>query len=240
MIRIILAIAIILAGVSPSLAGGLMVMGGGTPGVCTDANPVGNCTGLDLCQNFEGSPYDNSETWLTYNQDGNCTIDTAYTSTILRGSKSVSMTNTSTGLCLFYHATTDGYMFARVRFSTIPGSGYGSFLDLFDATTPIIGVRVVSDSTFTLFNGTTSTSCGAMSTGTTYYIWLDGAKGTGSNGTANAYISTTATKPGSPTCSVTTGTATTDIASAGLFAYSSAYVADQVLVDSATIGSVCP
>jgi len=37
---------------------GIQMVGGGTP-----AGAPAECTGLLICQNFEGTGYDNSETW---------------------------------------------------------------------------------------------------------------------------------------------------------------------------------
>jgi hypothetical protein len=45
---------------------------------------------------------------------------------------------------------------------------------------------------------------------TLYHVWLRYVKGTGANATLEAYISTTGTKPGSPTISTSAGTSTVD------------------------------
>ncbi len=46
---------------------------------------------------------------------------------------------------------------------------------------------------------------GTMSTGTTYYLWGEVEKGTGSDGKIKLWINTSNTKPGSPVMNVTTG-----------------------------------
>jgi hypothetical protein len=62
-----------------------------------------------------------------------------------------------------------------------------------------------------VLSGTTADSApGTVAINTTYAVWLRYVKGTGANSIAEAYISTTETKP-SVTVQVTNGTATANI-----------------------------
>ena len=45
----------------------------------------------------------------------------------------------------------------------------------------------------------------ALSTNTTYHVWVDWTKGTGTNGTMKVFVSTTGTKPAVAEASLTTG-----------------------------------
>lgn len=89
-------------------------------------------------------------------------------------------------------------------------------------------------------SGTTvssNASNGTLAANTTYHLWIDWAKGTGSNGTMALYIATTATKPGSPTLSMTNGTSTAD-ATTWRFIGPTAGVIDNIVFDyNTTIGS---
>ena len=46
----------------------------------------------------------------------------------------------------------------------------------------------------------------ALSMNTTYHVWADWTKGTGTNGTMKVFVSTTGTKPAVADASITTGT----------------------------------
>jgi hypothetical protein len=85
--------------------------------------------------------------------------------------------------------------------------------------------------------GVTADATG-YSLATTYHIWLEYIKGTGANGQGKLYISTTSTKPGSPTASFNTGTATTDAAQILVFGGASGTIIDRLIADGTqTIGS---
>lgn len=83
----------------------------------------------------------------------------------------------------------------------------------------------------------TSTQVNSYAIATTYHVWLEYTKGTGANGAINGYVATTATKPGSPTFSITTGTATADADKIKLVAPGSIGLWDNLVCDSSAIGS---
>jgi hypothetical protein len=86
-------------------------------------------------------------------------------------------------------------------------------------------------------NGVTADATG-FNLATTYHIWLEYIKGTGANGQGKLYVSTTSTKPGSPTASFNTGTATTDAYELLVFGGASGAIIDRVIADGTqTIGS---
>ena len=195
-----------------------------------------------LCQNMEGTGYDNGETWSEY-PTGDCVINEDYTTTVLRGSQSAYMATTSGDGCWLYHSFTAGsprYAFARVRPVSLPSSYWSNPLMLFDSTpaTDLVNFNVYSDGTTAIYHGAESASCTTLSAGTTYFMWIEYTKGTGTDGIVNMYIATTGTKPASPTCSVTSGTATAD---AGYLISNSshdAFIIDQIMVSTSQMGDV--
>lgn len=91
-----------------------------------------------------------------------------------------------------------------------------------------------------LFDGSANnTGFTVLSDDTEYYVWLHYKKGTGVNSLADLYISTTSTKPGSPECSITNGTSTSDIKHYQFVTGSGAAIQDnvydEVIVDDANI-----
>lgn len=82
------------------------------------------------------------------------------------------------------------------------------FLDGSGAT---VGDLVINNGFIFGHNGSATTTTASASSATTYYIWYEQTKGTGANGTTSIYLSTTTTKPGSPSCTTVVGTATTGI-----------------------------
>jgi hypothetical protein len=69
----------------------------------------------------------------------------------------------------------------------------------------------------------------------TYHIWLEYVKGTGANSEGKLYVSTTSTKPGSPTASFNTGIATLNASEIVIFGGDSTAVIDRLIVDGTQI-----
>ena len=89
-------------------------------------------------------------------------------------------------------------------------------------------------------NGSQASGTTALDPATTYYCWLEYTKGTGANAVVNFYLSTTSTKPGSPTLSITNGGSTTDAVSVRVSGGSatSVYIFDNIVLDGTkAIGS---
>lgn len=89
-------------------------------------------------------------------------------------------------------------------------------------------------------------AAGAQSSGTTacadsteYHAWLEYTAGSGANAVVNFYLSTTSTKPGSPTLSITNGSATANATNARIAAGSTTVVVfDNFVMDGTqAIGS---
>jgi hypothetical protein len=219
------------------------VVGGGAPA----AAPVNECDGKLLCQNFEGTGYDNSESW-TESGEETYTVNEDYTSTILRGTQSLYMYaadvstlgETKAALGATY---TELYGFFRIRLVTLPLVPY-SVISLFDdsANQPFL-LYIDIDGSLSINHGSTEGyGTFEMSAGTTYYVWWYWQKGTGVNGVAWVKIDTDNTIPVSNDCSITAGNSAYSATKFGFIvgAYTGihSFIIDQVLVDNAAIGDV--
>jgi hypothetical protein len=211
---------------------------------CADAS----CTGFMFCQNFEGTGYDNSETWTyeTWTEKG--TVDPDSTSPALRGTQSCAIANTS----YIKHDTggtyTELYSFARYQFADATPTVVTYVYRNQDGTADFGAIRLGTSGKLTCFHGTaTTTAETALSDATTYYIWIHFKASTGAgDGIMTATVSTTR-NPAEATaalgCSVTNGDdADTNIDSVwfGNSADGGAGVSvDQILVKTTAIGTVC-
>ena len=108
---------------------GLIPIGTASAPACADSS----CTGFEVCQNFEGTGYDNSESWTTWN--GTPAEDDT-TATLLRGSQQMALDNTDRvyigvagspgqGSLHFRYKAADGTPSTAFRFIKISYNGAG-------------------------------------------------------------------------------------------------------------------
>jgi hypothetical protein len=228
----------------------MMMTGDGTSAAaCTDANPVGNCTGFLICQNFETTAEDcdpctedHDESWnKTLGGTGTITVDY---STALRGSQSCQIASDgSNGSSMYVTFSAQGtvYGFFRVKVNDGRPSSTNQLM-AFIGDGSVGGVSLMTDGKIRVYNG----SANAQSTTTlddgasgTIYVWFYWTKGTGADGTMGIEVNTSRTF-GAWEAEGTTGTATTDMTSVGLASrYVTDAVFDQVLIKTTAIGTVC-
>jgi hypothetical protein len=204
------------------------------------------CGGYLLCENFETptTGYDNPQglTWTAVPANG--IINPAYVTGPLRGSQSLRI------YAADYHDGTDTVSFTggsprysafRLKLITYP-TDYTNLVYLMDASGNVLTKLETNNAgRIRMVHGSVVVDPGiTLSTSTLYYVWIEYTKGTGSNGTLNGYYSTTTTKPGSPTWSITTGTSTADAAKLQFHIANgpAEYLIDQIIVDSSSIGSM--
>lgn len=227
----------------------LMVTGGSVPAApsCADSS----CTGFLICQNFEGTGYDNSESWSEGPGSGGA-VNEDYTTTALRGSQSLNITaGTGESYDAFnFTDQTDFWYHVRVRVADSTPGTYYSFIELWtDAYAAIGGVFLKADGVIQASHGGQYTnSSTTFSDNTSYNIWGHYVTGGGSNGVHALYICASAscctggvcTRPESPTVNITNGLAT---GTSGLFVLyakqSGNIIFDQILLDNAEIGDTC-
>src|SRR5690349_15328802 len=162
-------------------------------------------------QDFEGTGYDNGETWNEF-IDANVDADYATSPAPLVGSQSlkvgvVETYNQFTGVSEIY-----GYF--QCYMSDISGADFiFSFRTSGDANQ--MRVRILSDGAIRIYdsaNNTTDSSAGAFAQGSVNHVWVYYLKGTGANGVLQCHVAATDTKPGSPTVATTTSASTANVA----------------------------
>jgi hypothetical protein len=200
--------------------------------VCTE-----DCGDFIICQNFEGTGYDNSEAWT---ESG--TVDEDYTTTILRGSQSCQIT--TTGYITHADAFTEQstlYMHWLYRKAANPGSEATLFTIKDSGGYAAFG-HLQTDGTvkLTVGNGTAAYTS-ELSNDTTYHIWVAYTAGTIGNGSVSLYAGTDTTRPASPlaTANNTGGGAVGGAVSFRVYTGGVTGIVDQILVSGISFTEVC-
>jgi len=110
-----------------------------------------------------------------------------------------------------FTATDPCYAFFKINIGGVGNSATspGIFMGIDDAVSRgvYLGIRGTPTYNFCLGDGSlVADTAYPVILGTTYYIWLEYHKGSGSNAVAKLYISTNSTKPGSANATISTGT----------------------------------
>jgi len=217
---------------------------------CTDANPVGNCTGFVVCANWETTAEacdpcseDNSESWdKTIGGTGTITVDYG---TALRGLQSLQIVSDGTTSSIAKTFSAQGTLYGVIKVKLADGrpASTNAILTISNDVPAIIyQVSVVAAGNVRVYNGTGfSASTTTLADGDTgaRYIWFYVSKGTGADGTMGVAITETRTFTAWED-EDTSGTSTTDAVSVALKdRYSGGVVFDQVLLKITAIGTVC-
>lgn len=171
-------------------------------------------------QGFEGTGYDNGETWVeAVVSEG--TVDPNSTTTVLAGSQSLRLTlpTTQDGASTYNQFTGVSKLYCRMMFRLISFNQVATtsleLASIRNGTTTLATLGIYGQSPLlevTAAGGSINRTSTALS-GSTIYIWFEYEAGTGSNAIARAGWSTTITKPtltasGGQTCVSSNGTAT--------------------------------
>lgn len=152
-----------------------------------------------LEQGFEGTSYDNSQTWA---EVGSATLNEDYTSTVLVGSQSMLIDLTSntgdTTSPLISMPSGGGniwYVYFQLRVLTFPSSGFrvATVTNSFD-----LSINASSNLVIRPQVGTGVATVGKLEAGTTYHVWMQGSGNdieTAGAGTARVGFSTTGIRP---------------------------------------------
>lgn len=187
-------------------------------------------------QGFEGAGYDNSETWTE-----NASPNEDYTTSPAPLDGSQSWMSAAVGGEAFsdFAAQDNAYAYAEFNISTLQDA-----IDIFQlrdsGNTGQTRLRINSDGSVRLvhFASGPTSSAGVISAGTTFHVWMTYHKGSGANSSAEVYISSTSTKPGSATLSITGEGATAQVSRIAIMGWSGAnHIVDKVRVDDVDIGS---
>lgn len=156
----------------------------------------------------------------------------------LEGSESVRVTASGQGGYATFTSQSEVWGYFMFN-ATIAGDGF--LWHFYDSTgaSLVSRVRILSGGSFRVYNGATDSDGGSWSTSTTYHCWIRYKAGTGSNAETDFWVSSSTTKPGSPTVSITTGTSTDDAGRVAINPMDSgeAIILDKFRVDDENIGS---
>ena len=183
-----------------------------------------------LSEGFEGTGFENAG----WNQNG--TPNPNYTTTALHGAQSL---NTSGAQYIWrtFQNSTSFYLYTQVR--AIAWSSFTNLVYLDDASWGNAASVWTDGSRLHVRHGSVS-AVGTMplSPNTTYHVWVDWTKGTGTNGTMKVFVATTGTKPAVADASLTTGTgAATQRLYLGPTGAGPNLIFDRLLIDDVAIGS---
>lgn len=197
-------------------------------------------------QGFEGTGFDNGETWT---KTGPGLVNEDYTTIALDGSQSFHVgetNNTAYATSIFASSQSEvwGYFLFRAdalptgltrMFGFMPGVA-GLSLECMLNTTGTVLIRNGSSGS--------ATTVDAMSANTTYHVWVHFKVGAGGDGLATVGFSTTGTEPtsGNAFASHTTGNATSNADRVRVGVYTSGtnqadFTYDKIRVKTSSIGS---
>jgi len=189
-----------------------------------------------LNEGFEGAGYENSG-WSAFS-----TVDPDYTTTALAGSQSLRCSGTSSYIMRSLAPGNSFYCYFQIRWLSF--APYKFVVDWLDASSSSIS-RVITDDfphKLGIVHGNVSASGStALSANTTYHVWVEWTRSTGSDGTMKLFVSTTGIKPASPEANITTGNGTGTIAKFDIGPFDAAattdVIYDRMLIDDEPIGS---
>jgi hypothetical protein len=167
-------------------------------------------------QNFEGSSYDNGETWT---EAGTGTVDEDHTGTVIAGSQSLRVNLSAQTGSTYATFTAQGTLYTKFQFRVAStNSGNVTIATIRNGSTTL-GTLLLVGANRTLravaAGGSNASASGTIATGTNIYVWLEYVKGTGANAICRAGWATTDSKPaltstGAQTCFSSNGTSTSD------------------------------
>lgn len=178
---------LVLAALLPFLTGATMVIRGPRMGA---AGPT-----YLINQNFEGTGYDNGETWTEAG-----TVNEDYTTTVLKGAQSLFMATADTNSSSYSSFTGQSTVYAHCRLEVTNSQGWTRrcFTIADSAGNALAGVIFDNPSAGAndvkiWANAATTTSATRLAYSTVYYVWLAFV----SSGTCELAISASSTKPSS-------------------------------------------
>jgi hypothetical protein len=159
-----------------------------------------------LEQNFEGTGYDNAETWT---ESATGTVDEDNTGTVIAGSQSlrVNISGQTGSTYASFTATNDVYCKFRFRVASTNG-GNQVIATIRDGAT-VLGTLTLAGASRVLralaMGGSNGTSTDVLPLNTDIYIWFEYLAGTGANGICRCGWATTDSKPSLASTGAKTG-----------------------------------
>jgi hypothetical protein len=198
------------------------------------AGGASECDGKLICQNFEGTGYDNGETWSEAGSP-----NPNYTTSPIRGSQSLYCPSTLAYSEISISPQTNLWIHFAFKSDDITPSSSSSILELYNDTTLLSKIMNHSAGQIWAYHGSSvDTVATGLSDNTVYHIWLNYIASSGSDdGVLNVYYSTNTTR-GSVALSISDGTSTGAINKVRLYGRFSNYWFDQVYASTSEITDV--
>lgn len=162
-------------------------------------------------QGFEGTGYDNSETWT---ESGTGTIDEDEATVYASGSQSLEITSSASTDITYTTIGAQGTLYVHFMWHRGNLTGTTTIFSLRAGSSTRARILSGSAGQLSFYHGATSAAItDAVADDTWVHIWLKYVKGTGSDGVAECGWSTDTTRPtsGNKFAAISTGTSTTDI-----------------------------
>lgn len=196
-------------------------------------------------QDFEGTGYDNSETWSEAAGDPN----EDYTGTVLAGSQSLLLDGTSATQRTdspTFASTADAWVYMLIRVTDLPSSTENFITLISTGPVGLFSADITSGGNLRVSGSVNSaTTVSAMSVDTTYHVWIHYVAGSGVNAVCSVAFSTDGVRPttGNNFTSVSNGSETASLNFVRLRADTGVTficIQDKIRVDDALIGDNPP
>lgn len=194
-----------------------------------------------LAQGFEGTGYDNSESW-TATGPGTADPDASTSGLSLEGSQCARLAG-STQIANIASpsitAISDVWAYCLIRF--VSTGATARVFGFYNGSSVQTQFRIRSGGSIDVLASASAQTVGTMSTGTTYHIWFRQTTGSGSNSFGSVGFSTDGTRPtsGNNYAEITTGNVSTNCTAVRIGSTINAtfdFYADKVRVDDVQIG----
>jgi hypothetical protein len=181
-------------------------------------------------ESFEGTGYENGG-WSTGGA-----VNPDYTTNVLDGTQSLNTIGNQHIVRSFQFGNAF-YMYFKIRWNA--WTDYENIVLWEDASWNSPAGLFADDNKISISHGTVAVlGTTSIATNSTYHVWVEWTKGTGTNGTMKLFVSTTGTKPSTPEASITNGNgAATARMYLGAFSTGPNIVFDKILIDDVEIGS---
>src|SRR5439155_21742547 len=184
-----------------------------------------------LSEDFEGTGFENSG-WIKHG-----TPNADYTNLVLHGTQSLNCVGVQY-LERGFPFSDSCYLYFQVRWTA--WSDYNNIIYWDDPGWNIVAGLYANHTRIELNHGSSKAyGTSTIVANTTYHVWIEWTKGSGTNGTMKLFLATTGAKPSAPEATITTGNGgATQRIYIGPTSSGPDVIFDHILVDDVPIGSI--
>lgn len=179
------------------------------------ATPPASGSSFLIEQNFEGTGYDNGETWT---EAGSGTIDPDESSVVIEGSQSLQFLLSGATGSSYADFSAQSSLFTKFRFRVASTNGGNQVIATIRDGATVLGTLTLAGASrvlrATAAGGSNGTSSDVLPLDTNIYIWFEYVAGTGSNAIARCGWATTDSKPSLAATGAKTGVSSNGTATA--------------------------